>query len=137
EFDDRDDRDDRDREDEDRQYRDRGDEDRQYRDREDEDRQFDDDRPFDDDRQFDDDEFDDDEFDDDRFDDTVADAEPQRSWVDERNWPVIAFGAGLIFAGAVLDLALDSSNNGQLDAVDLLPLTLYGTGGFLVYRGVF
>lgn len=54
-----------------------------------------------------------------------------------RSWRMIALGAAIIAAGVAADLSPDSSSNDQLDALDFLPVGLYGVGALLVYRGAF
>ena len=52
-------------------------------------------------------------------------------------WGWVAAGAGLVVAGLAADLLPDSADNGKVDALDFVPVGLYGLGGFFVIRGVF
>ena len=54
-----------------------------------------------------------------------------------RSWTLITVGVAFIAAGLVADLSPDSGTNGKVDAVDFLPVGLYGLGALLLYRGVF
>ena len=54
-----------------------------------------------------------------------------------RSWGMIALGAAIIAAGVAADLSPDTSSNGSVDALDFLPVGLYGVGALLVYRGAF
>jgi hypothetical protein len=53
------------------------------------------------------------------------------------SWRMIGVGAGLVAAGLVADLVPGSGRNERLDALDFLPVGLYGVGGILLVVGVF
>ena len=55
----------------------------------------------------------------------------------EVSWTRVAIGATALAVGLAVDLGPDSSSNGELDALDLVPIGLYGAGAFFVYTGVF
>jgi hypothetical protein len=51
------------------------------------------------------------------------------------SWPFVLGGVGLVGAGLALDVAPSSSRNGELDALDLVPLGLYAGGAVLAALG--
>lgn len=53
------------------------------------------------------------------------------------SWGFIAAGLALVAGGVAADLLPGSSKNGELDALDFLPVGLYVGGGLLVWRGAF
>lgn len=59
---------------------------------------------------------------------------PQKSG---RSWARIGLGTALIVAGLIADQAPESSGNGELDALDFLPVGLYGLGTMFVLQGTF
>ena len=53
------------------------------------------------------------------------------------SWGRLAIGAAAVATGLILDFAPGSASNGELDALDFLPLGFYGAGAFFVLTGVF
>jgi len=53
------------------------------------------------------------------------------------SWWRVAVGAVLVGGGVAFDMIPDSSSNGELEAIDFLPVGLYGAGALFVYNGVF
>ncbi|MBI2894836.1 MAG: hypothetical protein HYY06_14875 [Deltaproteobacteria bacterium] len=53
------------------------------------------------------------------------------------SWPLVLAGAGLVGGGVAVDLAPSSARNGTFDALDLVPIALYGGGAVLAALGVF
>jgi tetratricopeptide (TPR) repeat protein len=64
---------------------------------------------------------------------TVAPA-PSSSGV---SWGRLAIGAAAVATGLLLDVVPGSARNGEVDALDFLPLGFYGAGAFFVLTGVF
>lgn len=54
-----------------------------------------------------------------------------------RSWARIALGASLIAAGVLADRVPARSRNGELEALDFLPVGLYGLGTMFVIQGAF
>src|SRR5690606_9003325 len=53
------------------------------------------------------------------------------------SWGRVAIGAAAVATGLILDFAPGSASNGELDALDFLPLGFYGAGAFFVLTGAF
>jgi hypothetical protein len=53
------------------------------------------------------------------------------------DWGWLVVGTAVIATGIVTDVVPDSGSNGELDGLDLLPIGLYGLGGYFMYEGVF
>lgn len=51
-------------------------------------------------------------------------------------WPLVAVGAGLVGVGVVIDAVPASGRNGELDALDLVPVGLYVAGAVVAALGV-
>jgi tetratricopeptide (TPR) repeat protein len=53
------------------------------------------------------------------------------------SWGRLAIGAAAVATGLLLDVVPGSARNGEIDALDFLPLGFYGAGAFFVLTGVF
>lgn len=53
------------------------------------------------------------------------------------SWGWLGIGVSVLAAGVAADLIPDSGGNGEFDGTDLVPVALYGLGGYFVYEGVF
>lgn len=65
----------------------------------------------------------------------IADDEPPRRSTRPR-WPWLGAGGVALAGGLVLDLVPSSASNGELDALDLLPVALYAVAATAVFLGL-